>query len=353
MGLLISRARVRLSDPGRLAEILIEHLGEHDIPFEAHERGAAFELGAGRGSFDVEDGALALLVEAEDLAALENLRAVVAEHVVAFADDEAPVIEWIGHVNVSGEFTNFREATLARARDVAPRMRRLTFRGDVARFFSPSDLHVRMYFPPLGVERPQWPRQSADGRAVWPPDDLSPAVRYYTVRGFDAEAGELDVDFVMHDDPGPGAAFAAQARPGALVGIAGPFGRAAPQADFLQFYGDETAIPAIARMLEAAAPGTRGEIVIEAGVAGFQSLIVPPGGFELRWLSPAGPPGAALVAAAKAARPPRDESFIWAACEATAAKEIRRFLRAERGIGHERQLVTAYWRRDSHEGDAS
>ena len=352
MGLLISRARVALADPGRLAETLIEHLGEHDVPFEARDGGAAFELGAGRGSFDVEDGALALLVEAEDLGALEMLRSVVAEHVAAFAEDETPVIEWSGHVNAGGEFANFREATLTRARDVAPRMRRLTFRGDVARFFSPADLHVRMYFPPAGLDRPQWPRQSADGRILWPPEDCAPAVRYYTVRAHDAAAGEIDVDFVLHDDPGPGSSFAMEARPGAVVGLAGPFGRSVPRAGSLLLLGDETAIPAIARILEAAPPGAKGEILIEAASPGFEPLIAAPEGFDLRWLSPSGAPGAALVAAAKAARP-QDECFVWAACENSAAKEIRRFLRVEQGLGHESHLVTAYWRRERAVGAAA
>ena len=44
------------------------------------------------------------------------------------------------------------------------------------------------------------------------PDDLRPHVRNYTVRRFDPEALELDIEFVAHGDEGPASAWALAAR---------------------------------------------------------------------------------------------------------------------------------------------
>ena len=59
---------------------------------------------------------------------------------------------------------------------------------------------------------------------VWPPPDQRPITRTYTVRRFDATAGELDIHFVLHDDAGPASNWAARAEPGDFIGIVGPGG---------------------------------------------------------------------------------------------------------------------------------
>ena len=74
-----------------------------------------------------------------------------------------------------------------------------------------------MFFPVPGQDRPAVPRASTGG-PVWPAGEARPTIRTYTVRRFDAAAGELDVDFVLHEGHGPAAAWARDARPGAWVG---------------------------------------------------------------------------------------------------------------------------------------
>lgn len=346
---LISEADVALAEPSRVAALLIEHMLEHDVTFETRGARTLVDLGVGTGVIEVTESSLRLRVEATDQGALEALRSVVAEHVVAFAAREDPRISWRGHVTTEATFANFREVRLKRAVNIAPRMRRLTFAGDIALFASDTNLHVRMYFPPEGVERPEWPRPGPDGRTIWPPEELRPAVRYYTVRRVIPAVGEIDIDFVLHDDAGPGAAFAAAAREGAICGMAGPFGRAARPARFMLFAGDETAIPAIARMLESMSSAARGEALIEIDDIGEPPPLAVPSGVTVRWLLRKGArPGTTslLVDAMRATKWPEDpDVFVWAACEADAARNIRRYLRQDRKLDQERHLVTAYWER--------
>ena len=99
-----------------------------------------------------------------------------------------------------------------RSRRVTPGMVRVTLAGDELAGFPGAgpDRRIKMFFPLPGQERPAVPRASTGG-PVWPAGEARPAIRTYTVRRFDASAGELDVDFVLHAGHGPAAAWAREA----------------------------------------------------------------------------------------------------------------------------------------------
>ncbi|MGQ4819886.1 siderophore-interacting protein, partial [Enterococcus faecium] len=74
------------------------------------------------------------------------------------------------------------------------------------------------------------------------------------------------------------------AQPGALLGIAGAASLAERSARWLLLIGDETALPAISRLLAAAPPETLGAAYLEvAGPEEEQPLVAPPG-IALHWL---------------------------------------------------------------------
>ncbi|WRL65744.1 siderophore-interacting protein [Blastococcus brunescens] len=52
--------------------------------------------------------------------------------------------------------------------------------------------------------------------------------RTYTVRAWDAETGELTIDFVHHGDEGLAGPWAAAAQPGDVIQLMGPGGAYAP-----------------------------------------------------------------------------------------------------------------------------
>lgn len=120
---------------------------------------------------------------------------------------------------------------------------------DAARF-GHGALHFRLLLPPTG-RAPQWPRVAENGRTLWPEGADAPHRAVYTTA---AQRDDwLEFDIFRHAGS-PTCDWADRARPGAQVGIIGPGGGGVPQAGRVWLFGDETALPAIARIL-AEAPG--------------------------------------------------------------------------------------------------
>jgi NADPH-dependent ferric siderophore reductase len=230
---------------------------------------------------------------------------------------------------------------------VTPAVRRVTLTapGDVVAAAGPT---LSLLVPRVGDRSPAWPQVARDGRIVWPQGSHGVSLRRYTAQRQDVAAEQIDIDFVLHGD-GPAAAWAAAAGPGDVLGVASaaPLGEA--PADWLLLVGDETALPAIGRILGAAAPTTRGITLVEvAGPEEEQPLPAPPG-IQVRWLHRAGTePGAStlLVDAVAALDPPTGaDVFAWVAAESAAVRAIRADLRSRWRLRRTQHHAIGYWRR--------
>jgi len=113
-----------------------------------------------------------------------------------------------------------------------------------------TDRYVKILLPRPGIEYPE-PFDMDAVRAAHPREEW-PALRTYTVRAFDAAAGELTIDFVHHGNTGLAGPWAAAARPGDPLLLLGPGGAYSPDptADWHLLVGDESALPAIGAALE-------------------------------------------------------------------------------------------------------
>jgi NADPH-dependent ferric siderophore reductase len=237
-------------------------------------------------------------------------------------------------------------------------MRRITLAGDnLARFDTLQALHLRVIIQHPDAVAPQWPSVGSNGLVRWPDGTHRPQLRKYTVRSLDRAAGTMDIDFVIHADAGPGSAWAARARVGEQVGVVGPGGGGLKPADWYLFAGDETALPAIGRMLEALPDTARGVALIEVADAAEEQALRLPAGVSVRWLHRDGRAAGTTTLLYDAVREtafPQDGStvYAWAACEFEAFRAIRTFLRKEKGLGKAEQLVVSYWRRGKSEDEA-
>src|SRR5665213_4190296 len=179
--------------------------------------------------------------------------------------------------------------------------------------------------------------------------------RTYTPRHFDAATHELTVDFVLHG-AGPASAWAAQAQVGQPMTIAGP-GRCYAvnaQAQWLLIAGDESAIPAVATILEAVPDSTRTEVLLEVNDAADEFAIAPQRPHVgIRWLHRAQPiighggtarAGVELLSAISAFQPPAGTGAIYVACEADAMRRIRQHLLLERALPREWLTTRGYWK---------
>jgi len=237
--------------------------------------------------------------------------------------------------------------TVAAVADVTPSVRRVVLSGTPSAVAAAGPT-VNLLVPRVGDPAPRWPRIAKDGRIVWPDGAHGVSLRSYTARRQDPAAAQVEIDFVLHGD-GPAAAWAAAAAPGALLGVAGAGALGERTAGRLLLAGDETAIPAISRILAAAPATTRGVALLEvAGAAEEQPLTVPEG-VVVRWLHRADtPPGeSTLLADAVAAleRPDGDDVFAWVAAESGAVRAIRADLRGRWGLGRAQHHAIGYWRR--------
>src|SRR2546426_3121875 len=136
-----------------------------------------------------------------------------------------------------------RRVVVARVQTLSPAMRRITLAGaELAGFAASAPAsYVKLIFPEPGEREPVPP--SPDGpRAM--------NMRTYTPRRFDAQALELDVDFVLHG-VGPASNWAEQAQPGQplLLMGPGPGYTTDPDTSSYLLIGDDSALPAIETIL--------------------------------------------------------------------------------------------------------
>jgi len=176
-----------------------------------------------------------------------------------------------------------------------------------------------------------------------------PYVRFYTVRHFRPERGELDIEFALHEGDSPASTWARGARPGEPVGIldeGGTYNRP-PGVEWQLLVGDETAVPAILSVLDSDEGALPGEVFLEVpSTEDIQQLNTPPN-VHVHWLPRDGRPGLpgryALDTVLKAALPEgRFATFV--AGENHLPTTLRRHLVQERGAAKSDIAFVGYWR---------
>ncbi|KDA04701.1 siderophore-interacting protein [Microbacterium sp. CH12i] len=187
---------------------------------------------------------------------------------------------------------------------VSPNFVRITLGGsEIDDFGTPGDMYdarIKLVFPPASGVLPPVARDTDDwwGAYLAVPEDERGSMRTYSVRELRVtDAGtEVVVDFVLHLAPGltgPASLWASKAAVGDELLIVGPRrGRedrsgieyAPGAATSVMLVGDETAAPAIARILEDAPRDLRGIAFIEVPVAEDILAIDAPVGVEVHWL---------------------------------------------------------------------
>lgn len=241
----------------------------------------------------------------------------------------------------------FRWAEVVRVQDLTPRLRRLTL-GGPALAGLPAGLpaaSIRVLLPRSGSdELPRW-----EGNEFRWPDGSRPAIRTLTPRRVDTgspEDAEVDVDVVLH---GTGAlsSWASAVSPGAPAAVSGT-GRGYevdPSAPWFLVAGDETALAAIAVLLEALPASATVQVVVEVADPSARLELPSHPGADVAWaVLPAGArPGAALFEAVQRADVPQ-EGRVWIAGEAAGVQRIRKHLFDERGLPRSRAVIRGYWK---------
>ena len=286
--------------------------------------------------------------------------------------------------------------------DLSPSLRRVRLVGpELEHFADPGlDQRIKLLVGPW-PERDEAPTE--DWYAAWSglPDESRPTMRTYTTRRVThtGSGSCADVDMVLHADAGPAGDWASRVSLGDPVVLVGPDSRfegdpggrafAPPSgAGEVLLVGDETALPAVARILEdlaaAGAPDLRVTALLEVPVAEDRLDLVTPDGAQVVWLVRAGRPhgvpleravrswpmvavGSAAVERAEPVAdddllwevPEADEvtastllrgAYVWVAAEQGVVRGIRRHLLGEVGLDRGQVALMGYWRRRRAQG---
>jgi NADPH-dependent ferric siderophore reductase len=205
--------------------------------------------------------------------------------------------------------------------------------------------HIKMFLPRQGQTAPVLPEVGPDG-PVRPPDDSAPVVRTYTPRRFDSATGTLEVQFVLHGD-GPASEWAAQAKPGDRLAVAGPGGRFTLDPTTIRWWiaGDESALPAIGTLLDALPAEASAEVHLEVDGVDDEIDCQSKAKLEVFWhhRRPGQDVGAELDEAVRKADIGTG-TRVWVASEATAVRRVRRHLLEDRRLPSESIVTRGYWR---------
>ncbi|MEM6619226.1 MAG: siderophore-interacting protein [Pseudomonadota bacterium] len=192
------------------------------------------------------------------------------------------------------------------------------------------------------------PGETRDAFAVRLADGPSPVRRTYTVRKYDAAAGEMAIDFVAHGDNGPASRWAGHAKPGDFLGFAGP---SLPkvthfEADWYLVAADPSAIPVAAAALEAMPRDAKGVAIFEVTAEEDRQEIDIPPGLDVHWLIQPNPHVASSAQEDLIRSLPWPDGRIQTciAGESGVIKSLRAFLHQEKQLPREDTYISGYWK---------
>lgn len=241
--------------------------------------------------------------------------------------------------------------TVTAVQELSPIMRRLTLRAPELGDYRPlgPDEYFGLVMPPPGHDLPELPQDPdrATPRGLFRslPEEQRPQVRWYTVRAHRPALGEVDVDIVTHGDAGPGSRWVLRAEVGSVAAF--QTGTAAYRTQGVSgpqvIAGDETAVPAISRILEELPDGVEAHVFLEVPSVGDVPELPDPVGATITVLERGtDAPGSALVSAVEAADLPIPTA-AWLAGEQKAIAGVRRHLVGSLGAEKRAIYHCAYW----------
>lgn len=206
---------------------------------------------------------------------------------------------------------------------------------DLARF-GQELIHFRLALQPPGTTDPQWPVIGPQGQTLWPKGAAALHRPSYTTRAVCPDGTWLDLDIFDHHG-GRTREFALTAAAGMQVGLTGPGGGGVATGARLLLAGDETAYPALARIIEARATSASGQVFL----LGDQPDYPMPqrDGFDLHHL----PQGDEALIRHLRETPPAPDCHIWIAARKSTIAGLRQVLIDEQDRPRALVTLAAYW----------
>lgn len=276
------------------------------------------------------------ILRAENQARLYSLQQIV--HAWADRTDTGARIVW-DRVNAGAFPPNFSLVTVLQTTRISPNFCRVRVCGDNLHSYMKDGLHFTLILPPHG-RAAIWPVIGASGRTVWPDGADKPHRAVYTIRKVDSHGMWFEFDVYLHDG-GRVTDWSEKVQPQDVLGLTGPTTREMRSSGWMAFFGDETALPAIARALEVLPKNVRGYACIELGNPDDRQDLNAPEGICIEWLT-RGRSISLLERLRQMAIPPADR-MVWFAADSAQAAAARTYLKSEIACDRKEMNVVGYW----------
>lgn len=311
---------LRLPRPDIIMGVVAHEFDDHDMAHLTLADGTIVspsELGEVR--FIPGEGVIRVEIRSADFEQMYMLKEGVEAHMAHFEPHlDAPIV-WQGDVHTGRHPLHFRELAVVGRERLSDDFIRIRCEGDLARYMK-DGMHFRLALPPEG-RAPVWPTVDEGGKTIWPEGEDALHLPVYTFRRVEADWMEFDV--YLHGN-GRTCAWAEDAV-GKPVGILGPGGGWVPDAREVLFMGDDTAVPAIARMLEMRG-GSSGRVILSSKPGNYPELAQ----WYVEYVDD-------LLDALKTQT---ELPYVWFASERAETRAAKAWLKER---GHKEMQVTAYW----------
>jgi NADPH-dependent ferric siderophore reductase len=315
----VNQGQIR-ADGALALEALRKRAAEWDVPLVEQGPNMCFRIWDSEALLQPRDGGFAIKLTAPEERLLQTLQGALTE----ICEENGVRIEWdaVDEGALAPGLSLMRVVSVTRR---SPGFMRVRLQGPDAARLGTGSLHFRLLLPARG-RTPRWPRIAASGRTVWPDGEDAMHRPVYTTAA--QEADWLDFDIFRHAGS-PTSDWAENDPVGQTVGVMGPGGGWCPQGSPLYLFGDQTALPAICRMLALAGGDVKAFVCAAecdlCDLAGDCRVTVVPD----------------LVAALEATETPGG-AHVWFAGHADAARTARMRLTA-RGLSKRDFTAAAYW----------
>lgn len=330
------KARVELPKPEHCLRHLVDHLTEDGHQVVAQGNALVVNLQGLSGRMWCEGGYLVVEAMSDDADTAYFVKGWLDEAFRHLAEGAPVEVTWKVNWTARSLPPSFEILRVQSLQMITPRLRRVTLLcPDIARFDREDALHLQVLVNFGSLSEAE--------------DDMEPGVplwRRYTICSINRASDTIDLDIFLHGREGPGALWADRLRIGDLVGVAGPSGGSIGAASHYLIIGDETALPAIARMQTLLLKDAHGDVLIEVGDPYDQIPLDLPIGMRLTWFNRTSQRSAFEIAASRhLAAIDTARTFVWAGCEAETARRLRNEVKSMPQLGKGDHLITGYWRR--------
>ncbi|GAA2836036.1 NADPH-dependent ferric siderophore reductase [Leucobacter komagatae] len=242
-----------------------------------------------------------------------------------------------------------REVTVKAVSRPVPSIARVTLAGpDLYDFEStgPGD-HAKIFFPHPFTGELLAPTAVGPGEdGIVRPDGQTFGRDFTPLNVRDEDGGRVfDLDFFLHDDPGPASAWAEKAAVGDKIVVVGPRGTQSIPTGItsLLCLVDPTALPATVRWINGLPDATEIEVIADVDYDALdwvEEYLREGTGREILVREPLGGLDQALLDSEVT-----DETFVFAAGDANRLIPLRRVIRDELGLPRAQYQISGYWRR--------